>query len=138
MLTDSGLELLDDDEAWRLIGSSGIGRVGVSIGALPAIFPVSYAVVDRSVVFRTAPGTKLSAALAGAIVAFQVDEHDPTAREGWSVLMVGRSAVDDDPETLLLATAAGLDLIAGGDRPNVVRIRPELVSGRRIVHGAVA
>lgn len=134
MLIDGSLELLDDEEAWRLVGCCGVGRVGVSIGALPAIFPVSYAVVDRSVVFRTAPGTKLSAALAGAIVAFQVDAHEPARRDGWSVLMIGPSVVDVDPVTLLLATAAGLDPLAGGDRPNVVRIRPELVSGRRIVH----
>lgn len=136
MLIETGLELIDEEEAWRLVGTSGVGRVGVSIGALPAIFPVSYAVIGGCITFRTPPGTKLSAALTGSIVAFEVDDHDVATRSGWSVLMVGRSEVVHDPATEAEADQAGLDLLAQDERANLVRIRPELVSGRRIVHDA--
>ena len=39
--------------------------------------PVNYALLDDEVVFRTDPGTKLSAALMRTMVAFEVfSEHD--------------------------------------------------------------
>ena len=58
-----GLEILDEHECRRLLASQCIGRVGVTIGALPAIFPVNYVTVDGDIVFRTGEGTKLRAAL---------------------------------------------------------------------------
>src|SRR3546814_16284954 len=76
MLVDHGLELLSEEEARELLDHSEIGRVGVTMGAIPAIFPVNYAIVDDLIVFRTAPGSKLSAATEGAVVAFAVDEFD--------------------------------------------------------------
>ena len=63
---DAWLELLDEDEALELLRHGEVGRVGVTIGALPAIFPVNYRLLDGAIVFRTAPGTKLAAATVGA------------------------------------------------------------------------
>ena len=62
VLIDEGLELLDETEAMRLLAHSEVGRVGITIGAMPAIFPVNYRLIDGSIVFRTAPGSKLTAA----------------------------------------------------------------------------
>ena len=56
VLIDEGLELLDERDALRLLANSEVGRVGVTIGALPAIFPVNYRLIDGCVVFRSAPG----------------------------------------------------------------------------------
>src|SRR5678815_1304916 len=69
MPVDEGLELLTEHDARALLASGEIGRVGITIGALPAIFPVNYRVIDGAIVFRTAPGSKLSAAAEGAVVA---------------------------------------------------------------------
>src|SRR3546814_15087955 len=99
MLVDHGLELLSEEEARELLDHSEIGRVGVTMGAIPAIFPVNYAIVDDLIVFRTAPGSKLSAATEGAVVAFEVDEFDGASRSGWSVPVVGRSQVVHDLDT---------------------------------------
>lgn len=134
MLIDEGLELLTEDDAWALVQEEDLGRIGVSMGALPAIFPVNYVVLDDAVVFRTSPGSKLSAALANAIVAFEVDHHDRRDRSGWSVLIVGLAEVAHDVGLAARAVAAGLEPYAEGRRGNLVRIRPELVSGRRVVH----
>ena len=41
------------------------------------------------VVFRTAEGTKLAAAVLGRGVAFEVDGYDPEAGEAWSVVVKG-------------------------------------------------
>lgn len=134
MIVDGGLELLDDDDARRLLASGEVGRVGITIGALPAIFPVNYRMLDGAIVFRTAPGSKMSAAAAGAVVAFEVDDYGMWDRSGWSVLAVGQAEVVDDPAICRAATAAGLEPFADGERTAVVRIEPTFLSGRRLVH----
>ena len=133
VLIDEGLELLTEEQALTLLATGEVGRVGVSIGALPAIFPVNYGLVDGSIVFRTAPGSKLSAAAAGAVVAFEVDDYDRVDRSGWSVLAIGPSEVVHDLTMTFKVLDAAIGPWAGGIRTNIVRIRPELISGRRIV-----
>jgi nitroimidazol reductase NimA-like FMN-containing flavoprotein (pyridoxamine 5'-phosphate oxidase superfamily) len=132
-LIDEGLELLTEPECLRLLGTGEVGRVGLTIGALPAIFPVNYGMVDGSIVFRTAPGSKLAAAALGAIVAFEVDDYDRADRSGWSVLVVGASEIVHDVDVTFRVLDAAIEPWAGGIRTSIVRIRPELVSGRRIV-----
>jgi hypothetical protein len=39
-----------------LVVQGEVGRVGVTIGGVPAIFPVNDTVIDGAVVFLTAPG----------------------------------------------------------------------------------
>lgn len=134
MIVDTGLELLSEAESWRLVELGEVGRVGVTIGALPAIFPVNYRVIDGAVVFRTAPGSKLDAATRGAVVAFEIDDWDRADRSGWSVLVIGRSEVVHDLVMTRLVIDAGLEPFAEGRRSNIVRILPEIVTGRRIVH----
>ena len=62
-------------ECIALLGSVQVGRVGVTIDALPAVLPVNFVVWNGSIVFRTVPGTKLDAAAAGDVVAFEVDGY---------------------------------------------------------------
>lgn len=133
MLIDQGLELLTEDDAWTLLAQGTIGRIGLSMRALPVIFPVNYAVIDDSIVFRTAPGSKLSAAAAGAVVAFEVDDYERDSRTGWSVLVVGQAEVVHDLDTAFKVLEAKLAPFAPGVRSSLVRIRPDFVSGRRIV-----
>jgi uncharacterized protein len=134
MLVDSGLELLTEEQARVLLAGGEVGRIGITMGALPAIFPVNYRLVDGAIVFRTAPGSKLSAAAAGAVVAFEVDDYGLLDRSGWSVLAIGRAEVVEDAELVARVTAAGLQPFADGTRTAVVRIDPTFVSGRRLVH----
>ena len=134
MLVDHGLQLLEEEEARALLAQSDVGRVGVTIGAIPAIFPVNYAVIGDSIVFRTAPGSKLSAAAAGAVVAFEVDDYGLFDRSGWSVLAVGHAQVVEDDALRERVTAAGLESFVDGARTAIVRIEPTFVSGRRIIH----
>jgi uncharacterized protein len=107
--------------------------VAVSIGAVPAVFPVNYAMLEGEVVFRIGRGTRLHAAMRNAVVAFEVDEVDPEYREGWSVLVVGVAGEITDDARRARAEALPLRPWAPGSPEHVVAIRPELVSGRRIV-----
>ena len=49
-LTDNGLELLTTEQCRDLLSRSSVGQVGVTIAALPAIFPVNYAVLGEGIV----------------------------------------------------------------------------------------
>jgi nitroimidazol reductase NimA-like FMN-containing flavoprotein (pyridoxamine 5'-phosphate oxidase superfamily) len=134
MLISEGLELLDESEAMRLLAQGEVGRVGLTIGAVPAILPVNYRFLDGCIVFRSSPGSKLSAAASEAVVAFEVDDYHAADRSGWSVLVVGRSEVVHDLDVTFSVLDAGLEAFADGPRGAIVRITPTFVSGRRIVH----
>jgi nitroimidazol reductase NimA-like FMN-containing flavoprotein (pyridoxamine 5'-phosphate oxidase superfamily) len=132
-LTDNGLELLSPEECHDLLARSGVGRVGVTIAALPAIFPVNYGLVGENIVFLTGEATKLRAAVDHAVVAFQVDQFELGAGWGWSVLAVGIATEISDPAELAAARTLGLRPLAQGVRTHFARIRPEFVSGGRLL-----
>ena len=132
---DTGLSVLDEGECMALLAGVRVGRVAVSIGAVPAVFPVNFGVLDGAIVFRTGTGTKLDAATRNAVVAFEVDDLDPLYHEGWSVLVVGVADELTDPALLRRAEALPLAPWAPGRRDHFVRLQPEFVSGRRILQG---
>jgi uncharacterized protein len=129
-LFDEGLELLREEECLSLLSEARIGRVGVSVHALPAVFPVNFVLHAGAIYFLTAEGTKLWAARTGTVLAFEVDDFDPQGEVGWSVLVVGRASEVTDPDERADVLAAGLQPAAPGDRHHLVRLAIELVSGR--------
>lgn len=129
----TGLEVLSRAECLALLRRSLVGRVVVTDRALPAAFPVNFALLDEDVVFRTTAGSKLEAASARAVVAFEVDDLDPVGQTGWSVLIQGTAGLLADPVDLARAQVLPLQPWAPGRRLEFVRIRSELVSGRRLV-----
>ena len=131
-MTSRGLEILDTDACLELLRARTFGRVSVQIGDAPAILPVNYALLDDEVVFRTDPGTKLSAALMRTMVAFEVDDTDPVTRSGWSVLVVGFAEEIRDRATRARIDALGLEPWVTEGIDFVVRIRTRTISGRRL------
>lgn len=132
-MRNEGLEILDEDESLRLMGTVPIGRVAVVMGALPAVLPVNFVVRDRTILFRTSPGTKLTAALHNSVVAFEVDAFDPVYHDGWSVMAVGRSCVWEN-EIPDMPLSPWVD----GERAFCVAVDIEILTGRRITHVAEA
>ena len=73
MTTDRlGIDVLETNTCLELLRSNEVGRLAVAIANHPDIFPINYVVDHASVVFRTAEGTKLAAAVLGESVAFEV------------------------------------------------------------------
>ena len=126
------LEAISDDECTDLLATAQVGRVVLSIDALPAALPVNYSLIDDAIVFRTTPGTKLTAALNHTVVGFEVDEIDPATRSGWSVLVVGTSTVVSDPAEIARLDEAGLRSWAPVPAPHYVKISIQRISGRRL------
>jgi len=129
----TGLEIIDPDECRRLLATDEVGRLALVDGGTPAIFPVNYVLDGDAVVFRTAPGTKLSAGPRGP-VAFEIDAFDRTTRTGWSVIVTGRleEVTPFDATTLDRVSNLPVEPWAGGDKPHWMRLVPSRVSGRRI------
>jgi nitroimidazol reductase NimA-like FMN-containing flavoprotein (pyridoxamine 5'-phosphate oxidase superfamily) len=128
---EQGITVLDQHECWELLRSAEVGRLAVSILERPDIFPINH-VVDRGrIVFRTAAGTKLAAAVLGRAVAFEVDGYDPAKGEAWSVVVKGRARELEAMQEVVDALELPLFPWSAGPKPRFVRIDPDSVTGRR-------
>jgi hypothetical protein len=121
------LEHLEEEECWRLLARQGVGRVAFTERALPAILPVSYALLGTSVVMRLRRDG-LARRLDGQVVAFEIDDFDLHHRTGWSVMVVGTARILHGAEALTAPPSW-----AGPSHQTVVAITPGDVQGRRIV-----
>lgn len=90
-------EQLDETECRARLADGHVGRVALSIGALPAIVPVTYRVDGDDVVFEAAAGTPLMASTRH-VLAFETDEIDPNTGWGWTVHAVGVAQQVDERE----------------------------------------
>ena len=109
-----GMTVLSAHESLALLRASVVGRLAVSITDHPDIFPINYVVDHGSIVFRTAEGTKLAAAVLGRGVAFEVDGYDEPSGEAWSVVVKGHAVeIERDAGDLRRHRPAPL-LMAGG------------------------
>jgi hypothetical protein len=128
-----GLQILDRQECMALLAVAPLGRIVFTQHALPAVQPVNFALAGEDVIIRTTEGSKLAAATAGAIVAFEIDDYDVARRRGWSVVIVGLARRVADPAELAALRALPLCAWAPGHRDHFIRISPEIVTGRRIL-----
>jgi nitroimidazol reductase NimA-like FMN-containing flavoprotein (pyridoxamine 5'-phosphate oxidase superfamily) len=133
-LDRNGLEVLDREECLRLLGRATLGRVGLSIGALPTVLPVNFRLVDDHVVFRTGVGSKLDAATRGAVIAFEVDDVDPFAHTGWSVVVTGVAEESPGPRWAGEIASTAIPRWAPEGASRLLFLSTDIVSGRRVGH----
>jgi len=126
------LETLSDGECLRLMASVPVGRIVYTVRAMPAVEPVNFVLHNGQVLFRTEAGSKLAAAVSNSVVAFQADELDYVTHTGWSVTIVGTAQEVSDPAEMTRLQEAGLVTWAPGGRKHFVRIKPGVITGRRL------
>ena len=124
------LGVLDLAKCYRLLAGETVGRVVYTDGALPAVAPVNYALDGESIVFRTAPTSRVAVRAVDQVVAFEVDSLDPEVRTGWSVVVTGIARALTEPGEIARAGALNLAPWAGGRRELFVAITPGVVTGR--------
>ncbi|MEO5724095.1 MAG: pyridoxamine 5'-phosphate oxidase family protein [Ilumatobacteraceae bacterium] len=132
-----GFEVLDEDQCRELLQSVSVGRVALTSGALPVIVPVVFVMFGNDILFESSSDLPLDAAARGSVACFEADEGDSLRHGGWSVLATGQL------ELLRGTPAFGAPLFnaptfaAGfcdtGFAGSLVRMRPEMISGRRPV-----
>ncbi len=132
--TEWGLSTLTVDECRALLVTHRprLGRLAFLADEWPLVLPMNYALDGEIVYFRTAVGRKLLAAARSARVTFEVDHVDEVWEDGWSVLAFGRLRIVDDPDELARARHLPLRPWAGGDKPHVLALDVDALSGRRI------
>lgn len=133
ILDHGGLEVLTFDECMALLASQPVGRIAYMEAGAPVILPVNHRLEGRQIVFRTAHGSKLAAALMNRPVAFEIDGYDAEKRTGWSVLVRGRIEVLFDPaESAVVDGERPEPWADSADRDWWIRVLPDDVTGRRI------
>jgi uncharacterized protein len=133
MSADDPVTVLSEDDCWSLLSSVSMGRLVTIMGGRPEIFPVNFVTQRRTVLFRTAQGTKLYSAVMSDQVAFEADDH--TAAEGWSVIIKGRAHLLSAPAEILDAQEAPLLSWPATLKPHYVRVIALEITGRRFKFG---
>src|SRR4051812_2578154 len=127
------VEVLDEAEAMRMLASVRWGRCAWSEPDGPRVLPVNYAVLDGNLVFRTGLYGSLADASTGKPVALEADELDDRLSSGWSVVVLGTAEQIHDPSEIASLFRRMPDPWAPGSRPELVRVRPAQVTGRRFL-----
>ena len=126
------LSVLELDDCMRLLRDHYVGRIGLSVGALPVVVPVNYAVSETHLVMCSEPGLKLEAARKGVVACLEIDDFDPLSHEGWSVLVTGRLVELTDPGDISQAQQLPLSPWTPMSDPHYLSLSTELVTGRRL------
>jgi nitroimidazol reductase NimA-like FMN-containing flavoprotein (pyridoxamine 5'-phosphate oxidase superfamily) len=132
------LEVMDEAECLRLIAGGGIGRLVYAGRFDLTVLPVNYKLHNGAILFRTiqdgATDEDLRTGIAHAEyrVAFEVDEFDQAAREGWGVLVQGPAHHLDSESERADAQLADVAPWPEGKREHFIRIAPTRITGRRI------
>lgn len=127
------VEILSERESWDLLGGMSLGRLVTAVDDEAHIFPVNFAVQNRTILFRTAAGTKLISAAINNHVLFEADDHN--AAEGWSVIVQGVARTLRTDEELAEADRAQLLPWTATSKTHYVRVSPVRVTGRRFRFG---
>lgn len=124
-------------ECLTLLSTHPIGRIVYTARGLPAVIPVNFLVEsgagDEGVLVCCVRGGWLLSSIDRAVVGFEADQLDRGMDDGWWVTVVGRAEpVRDEREAAALrADPRWPRPIDEGD--GILRLSPELASGRRIV-----
>jgi nitroimidazol reductase NimA-like FMN-containing flavoprotein (pyridoxamine 5'-phosphate oxidase superfamily) len=118
-------DALSERECWELLATASVGRLALSVRALPVILPVQYYLDDRRLAVCLGHHGLPERALDETIIAFAADSIDPVTRSGWSVQVQGRSVV---PRGRRIDTDCGWPAAAA----QVVEIEPGRISGHRM------
>ncbi len=134
MTDDVPLTALTAAECWALLRSDTFGRIALAVAEEVDIFPVNYVVdADETIVFRTAPGTKLAELTIRPTVAFEID--GAVHAELFSVIVKGEAKRLEDPAEIAAAAALPLAPWVPTIKEHFVRITPTWVTGRRFTPG---
>ena len=128
------ISILSETECWNHLSSGSLGRLVTTVDGQSEIFPINYVVQHRTVLFRTAEGTKLVSTAINQNVLFEADDHNVV--EGWSVIVRGVARILHDDEDIAEAERAQLLPWTATIKQHYVRIRPLSVTGRRVLFGS--
>lgn len=96
----TGFEAMTAEQCRRLLASTHIGRIALTVGALPVVLPVQYALDGDHLLVRTPGHHTVGRGVDGQVVGFEADRLDLDQGTGWCVSVTGALHVVDHPEEL--------------------------------------
>lgn len=127
------IAILSESQCWDHLAGTTLGRLVTSVDGRPEIFPVNYVAQQRTILFRTAEGTKLVSTAINNNVLFEVDDHNVV--EGWSVVVDGIARPLSTEADIAEAERAQLLPWTATEKSHFIRIRPVRITGRRFAFG---
>ena len=118
---------LTEEECWERLAGERVGRLGYQLVDEIHIVPINFAVVERTLIVRTAAGNKLLAAELHAEVALEIDRFGEY--DAWSVLVRGRIQHLEEDEATRLEQLGDWTWVPTL-KYDLVQIRPTAVTGR--------
>jgi hypothetical protein len=118
-------QALSAQDCWELLASQTVGRLAVSIKALPAILPVQYYIDDDLIAICLGHHQVPTRTVNHAVAAFAVDSltNQPLS-QGWTVQILG---VVQPPQRI-----GALSQCRQPAAGQIVHMRPEVITGERI------
>ncbi|GAB3250141.1 pyridoxamine 5'-phosphate oxidase family protein [Kineosporia babensis] len=128
-------ERIKPEECWELLAREGFGRLALAVADGVDIVPLNFVVDRRSIVLRTAEGSKLTEMSRSSAVALEIDDRDPVSGVAWSVVAKGRPRILTAEDEVAAVEALGVRTWSGTSKKmRYVRIEISEVTGRRF-HG---
>ena len=115
---------ITEAECWALLASASVGRLALSMEALPAIVPVQYYLDGNKIALCLGHYQVPGQAVANTVVAFAADAIDTSTSQGWAVQVLGRLA---PPQSMSRPSECGQR--AGGQ---VIHLTPATIAGQRL------
>ncbi|WP_150461924.1 pyridoxamine 5'-phosphate oxidase family protein [Nesterenkonia ebinurensis] len=125
--------VLTEDQCWKLLEGTQHGRLVGSVGGRIDIFPVNIVAQDHSIVFRTAPGTKLAQVAVNENVLIEADGI--LSDQAWSVVVRGTAKLLETAAEIAEAETRGLQPWVPGPKEQFVQVTPAEISGRHFAFG---
>ena len=119
---------LNQGECWAALRASEFGRLAYRLGDDINVVPLNYAVDGKTLLFRTAEGSKLLGVVMHTDVVFEIDRYSETS--GQSVIVRGKARLLAEDEARR-ADTSGLRTWLPTPKYNIVQIEPVEVTGRR-------
>ena len=91
----TGFQTMTADECRRLLGTSQVGRLAITAGALPLVLPVAYRTDGDRLVLRTPGHHEVADGIDGQVVGFEADDIALDRGIGWCVSVTGTVRVED-------------------------------------------
>jgi nitroimidazol reductase NimA-like FMN-containing flavoprotein (pyridoxamine 5'-phosphate oxidase superfamily) len=124
---------LDTDECWGLLATNSLGRIAMCAAGEIDIFPINYYADGSTILFRTAPGTKLMELTIDDNVAFEIDGRH--GGKAFSVVVKGTARQLELSHEIERAEAAPLEPWIPTLKYRFVHITPTLITGRAFALG---
>jgi uncharacterized protein len=121
---DSQSEPIPIQRCWELLAMASVGRLALSVRALPVILPVQYHMNGHRIAACLGHHEIPERSLDDAVIAFSADAINPGSRSGWSVQVQGRAFV---------SRQAGGGIACGQPAaPRIVEIEPATITGYHV------